>query len=71
MYITDYMGYRVKPAKETPSHYIVVTAGKGGKIPAVLEGMFTSKTKAKQVIDSYLNSRGNKEAINAKEVSKD
>jgi hypothetical protein len=49
-----YKGYQIKPHKQLPSHLIVVTDGKGGKIPDVLSGMFTSYNVAKQLIDEYL-----------------
>ena len=47
-------GYQVKPHKELPTSYIIVTDGKGGKIPNVLSGMFTSPTIAIATIDRYL-----------------
>jgi len=56
-YITSYEGYDIKPHKEMPSSYIVVTSGKGGKIPVCLEGMFTSRAIAKEKIDVYLRSK--------------
>jgi len=57
----EYKGYQIKPHKEVPTMYIVVTAGQGGKIPACLEGGFTTPTLAKEVIDSYTTKkvRGN------------
>lgn len=55
--IKEYKGYQVKPHPQMPAHCIVVTAGKGGKIPAVLEGMFTSPSIAYGRIDSYLESK--------------
>ncbi len=54
----EYKGYQIKPHKETPTCYVVVTAGKGGKIPKVLEGVFTSPTYAKETIDAYETSKG-------------
>ena len=59
-------GYQVKPHKETPTSYIVVTDGKGGKIPDCLSGLFTSTGLAKSEIDNYLSV---KEAKDAKKVS--
>lgn len=56
-YITSYEGYDIKPHKEVPTSYIVVTSGKGGKIPNVLDGMFTSRAVAKDKIDTYLRSK--------------
>lgn len=49
-----YNGYQIKPYRDVPSVYIVVTDGKGGKIPNVLSGMFTTPTYAKEAIDLYL-----------------
>jgi NCAIR mutase (PurE)-related protein len=65
MYIRIHNGYEVKPHKEHPMSYIVVTAGKGGKIPNILSGMFTSPTIAMGEIDKYLASRDVKEDKNA------
>jgi NCAIR mutase (PurE)-related protein len=65
MHIRIYNGYEVKPHKEHPMSYIVVTAGRGGKIPNVLEGLFTSPALAMAEIDRYLESKpvkGPKEA---------
>lgn len=63
-----YKGYQIKPHKTVPTAYIVVTDGKGGKIPAMLDGMYTTPTFAKQDIDRYLDSKPVKESKNAKEV---
>ena len=57
MSITKYEGYDIKPHKEVPTNYIVVTSGSGGKIPKVLEGLFTSRAIAMDKIDSYLRSK--------------
>lgn len=59
--IYSYNGYDIKPHKEIPTSYIIVTSGKGGKIPAVMEGLFTSVTYAKTVVDKYLASKPVKE----------
>jgi len=53
----EYKGYQVKPHKEVPTIYVVVTAGQGGKIPVCLEGGFTTPTLAKEAIDSYTNKK--------------
>lgn len=53
-YITTYRGYQVKPHKEQPTSYVIVTDGKGGSIPKSLEGLFTSRTIANNTIDHYL-----------------
>jgi len=59
--IYEYKGYQIKPHKEIPTNYIVVTEGKGGKIPNALSGLFTSTGVAKTNIDSYLE----RKAVNA------
>jgi len=69
-YMDDYNGYQVKPHKDTPSHYVIVTAGKGGKIPDILSGMFTTKQIAKKAIDAYLLGKPKKETNNGEEVNK-
>lgn len=61
MKIIQHNGYDIKPHRETPTCYIVVTSGKGGKIPNVLDGLFTTPTYAKEAIDNYLNSKAPKE----------
>jgi hypothetical protein len=55
-----YKGFQIKPHKLMPSSYIVVTDGKGGKIPVVLDTMFTSTGIAKETIDFYLAEKGAK-----------
>lgn len=59
--IRSYNGYDVKPAKETPSNYIVVTSGKGGKIPNILGGLYTTPQYAFDAIDKYLETKPKKE----------
>ena len=68
--IIKYRDYDIKPHKDTPSHYIVVTSGKGGKIPDVLSGMFTSTAVAKLFVDNYLAGKPKKDTINDEEISK-
>lgn len=63
-----YKNYQIKPHKTIPTCYIVVTDGQGGKVPAMLTGMYTNTTFAKQDIDRYLDSKPVKEPKNAKEV---
>jgi hypothetical protein len=41
--------------------YVIVTAGKGGKIPDVLDGVFTSVGIAQQAVDQYLSTKPRKE----------
>lgn len=60
-----YRGYQIKPSKEHPTSYVCVTDGKGGKIPDVLGGLFTSAGIVKQLVDQYLDK---KETENAKSV---
>lgn len=50
-----YKGYQIKPHSKFPNNYIVVTDGKGGKIPAVLDTMFTSTGLAMREVDKYLS----------------
>lgn len=57
MNIIEYKGYQIKPYALMPSSYCVATAGQGGKIPAVLEGLFTSTGIAKDLIDKYLQQK--------------
>lgn len=52
-YTFEYKGYYLKPYKEAPSCYQVVTVGKGGKIPDCLSGLFTSRWLAMREIDLY------------------
>lgn len=49
----QYKGYFVKSDKAFPSMLVITTTGRGGKIPSVMEGMFTSFGDAKHVIDAY------------------
>lgn len=50
----NYKGYYIKPHKEHPKSYVIVTEGRGGKIPDIMTGMFTDRGTAKSVIDTYL-----------------
>ena len=59
--IRIHKGYQVKPHTLTPNNYIVVTDGKGGKIPDCLTGMYTTPTLATYAIDLYLDSKIKKE----------
>lgn len=56
-YTEQYRGYYIRPHKDNPTNYIVVTAGKAGRVPKVLDGSFTSRGWAKGVIDYYLEQR--------------
>lgn len=63
--IRQHEGYDIKPHKEVPTCYIIVTSGKGGKIPDVLSGLFTTPDIAKATIDKYLETKPRKEKDNA------
>jgi hypothetical protein len=65
--IIEYKGYQIKPHKQFPTSYICVTAGKGGTIPDVLGGLFTSTGLVKDLIDKYLEGKA---VVNAKAISK-
>lgn len=60
--IREYRGYDIKPHKEVPTCMIIVTSGKGGKIPDVLSGLFTSTSAAVQEIDKYVDNKKVKDA---------
>lgn len=55
--ITKFLDYDIKPHKEVPTCYIVVTSGKGGKIPDCLSGLYTSRTYASDAISKYVDSK--------------
>lgn len=63
--MSEYRGYIVKPLKDSPKLLTISTAGQGGKIPKMLEGLFTSRLVAHGLIDHYLNT---KEQENGKKV---
>jgi hypothetical protein len=50
-------GYEIKPHREVPTSYIVVTTGRGGKIPNILSGLYTSPDYAKEAINKYLQTK--------------
>lgn len=58
--IIEYENYQIKPCKESPTLYIIVTAGRGGKIPDILSGMYTTTGLAKLAIDGYLSTKTKK-----------
>lgn len=70
MHILEYKGYQIKPHKEHPMNYIAVTSGKGGKIPDILGGMFTSPALIKRMIDDYLEGKPEKATNNDKKIDK-
>ena len=62
----EYKGFLISPYRLVPTAYSVATAGQGGKIPKVLESLFTSLGVAKTSIDEYLQMRDAKEVKNGK-----
>lgn len=56
-----HQGYQIKPHPQNPHSLIVVTDGRGGKIPAVLEGLFTTRNIAIKAIDAYLETKPKKD----------
>jgi len=63
----NYKGYLINPSKTIPNLYSIAVEGRGGKIPNILEGLYTKRDLAKTDIDKYLES---KDRENAKERSK-
>jgi hypothetical protein len=53
-------GYQIKPVRETPTLSLIVTDGKGGRVPDVLSGFYTTKQYAKEAIDLYLSTKTKK-----------
>lgn len=64
--LIEYKGFQIKNHKEFAPMFIIATAGKGGKIPDVLSGYYTSAGIAQREIDKYLDSKPIKESKNAK-----
>jgi len=58
-----YKGYIVKAHPLSPTLLTVATEGKGGKIPNVLSGLFTSHHTVKAIIDQYLETKGGKASV--------
>lgn len=67
-YIFIYEGYQIKPVKETPTLFVIVTDGKGGKIPDCLTSMYTSRSLAMIDIKKYLAVKPVKEKTNAEVI---
>lgn len=67
--IIEYLGYQIKTNKATPYCWTVATVGKGGKIPDVLSGAYTSPAIAKREIDRYLTNKITKEKPDANKES--
>lgn len=53
----NYKGYIIASAKGVGKAYTIATEGRGGKIPNIMLGLFTSRGSAMQVIDFYLTSK--------------
>jgi hypothetical protein len=53
----EYKGYYISPVKEHPKVYYISTVGRGGKVPDVMTGFFTSPTVAREIIDIYVASK--------------
>ena len=64
----NYKGYLIMGSAQSPSLFRVSTEGQGGKIPNVLQGLFTSRHVAMQLIDGYVGNQ--KGADNGKTSSK-
>lgn len=52
-----YKGYYIKPNERLPNSFVIVTEGRGGKIPNILGGIFTSVGIARKMIDKYLSTK--------------
>lgn len=61
--IKEYMGYHIRPNRELPTNYEIYFPGKGGKLPNILTGLFTSVGLAKSNIDKYLRIGSHAQAI--------
>lgn len=53
----SYKGYYIKQNQKVPNLHFIVTEGRGGKIPNMLDGMFTSPSVAQKMIDRYLETK--------------
>lgn len=60
----NYKGFLINPVKESPGVYGIATEGRGGKIPLILSGHYTTRSLAMKDIDTYMEI---KEKVNAKE----
>jgi hypothetical protein len=66
----EYKGYLITPASTGAKCYSIATAGRGGKIPDVMQGVFTSTGVAMQTVDIYLDGKEKKVKTDAEETSK-
>lgn len=58
-----YKGFILSAHPSSPTLLSVATEGRGGKIPNVLQGLFTSHNTVKAVIDLYLETKGGKASV--------
>lgn len=65
MILEEYKGYYIRPHNNNPKCFLIVTAGRGGKIPDILSGLFTDRGVARVKIDLYL---ANKEKADGNET---
>ncbi len=68
-YFYEHKGYYIKPAPSAPQCYVIVTTGKGGKIPDCLAGLYNKKSLAMTDIDNYQESKPIKEKSNGETIS--
>lgn len=59
----EYKGYYIKPNKTAPQLVQIVTTGRGGKIPSILSGLFTSHKAAMDEIDRYVDRKENGKTV--------
>jgi len=52
-------GYIIKSYPRSPNLKIIVTSGKGGKIPKLLEGAHVSVGECVRLVDKYLREKPN------------
>lgn len=58
--MTTYRGYIISTNPFSPTLYKVAVEGRGGKIPNMLDGSFTSVGYVKELIDNYLSQQETK-----------
>lgn len=65
----SHKGYYIKKHTHYPNMYLVVTEGRGGKIPDILNTAFTKPIYAQEAIDIYLDTKTKKEEKSANKAS--
>jgi len=65
----EYDKYRIVQDEQFQTMSRVVLAGKGGSIPTVLTGLYTTKVEAIQAIEKYKSSHKTKVKQNASKLS--